>query len=163
MADFERAAAFVFGNEGGLANLKGDSGGETGFGISQRWLDSMGIPVKARDVTAEQALGWAKLYWWDHYHYGDIEDQAVATKVLDLSFNAGPEAAAKCLQRALRANGFDVKDDGVLGPVTLATATRAKADCLLASFMSEEAGWYRDLDRPGFEKGWLNRAYRRVA
>jgi lysozyme family protein len=93
----------------------------------------------------------------------------VAVKVFDLAVNVGPRQAHRLLQRALRACGRDVAEDGVIGPETLgAIAGVAGAGespfAIVASLRSEAAGFYRTLiaRRPllaVFERGWLRRAY----
>ena len=96
--------------------------------------------------------------WWSREGYGAIEQQEVATKVFDLSVNMGGKAAHLCLQRACRACGWRLNEDGKLGPKTLNAANLA-GPCLLVALRSEAAGWYRDLDRKEFENAWVERAY----
>ncbi len=74
---FEEGLKFVFGAEGGYANVKGDRGGETNMGVTHKtysaWLKKKGLPNKsvknitkaeARQIYYEefwQALGCSKL------------------------------------------------------------------------------------------------------
>jgi lysozyme family protein len=94
---------------------------------------------------------------------------ALAAKTFDLAVNIGPANSIVCLQRAMRACGVAVAEDGVIGASTARYAARADAAALLAALRSEAAGYYRvsaalargqrrDDDRE-FLKGWLNRAY----
>jgi lysozyme family protein len=95
--------------------------------------------------------------------------RAIGAKVFDLAVNIGPEHAMNCLQRALRACGKQVEEDGVNGPATRIAAQAANQAALIAALRSEAAGYYRELavterGRRGgsggeFLRGWLNRAY----
>ena len=88
--------------------------------------------------------------------------------MFDLAVNIGPGHAARCLQRALRACGKRVDEDGSIGDGTRTAARAANQIALMAALRSEAAGYYRtlaaDTHRPGsgadeFLNGWLNRAY----
>ena len=88
----------------------------------------------------------------------------MAIKVFDLAVNVGHRQAVKLLQRALRACGATVADDGVLGPLTRQAVQVAQPDLLVAALRSEAAGFYRALaqkkpENEKFLKGWLNRCY----
>ncbi|MGH7917268.1 MAG: putative peptidoglycan-binding domain-containing protein, partial [Candidatus Binataceae bacterium] len=93
----------------------------------------------------------------------------IGVKTFDLAINIGPEHAVRCLQRALRACGRRVADDGVLGIQTYGAAGAVNQLALIAAMRSEAAGYYRVLAAsqrgrtdPGddeFIEGWLNRAY----
>jgi lysozyme family protein len=57
-----------------------------------------------------------------------------------------------------------VKEDGILGKVTLAAVNSADAGELLAALRSEAAGYYRGIviknsSQNRFINGWLKRAY----
>ena len=97
---------------------------------------------------------------------GEIEDVAIASKVLDVFVNVGPIQGATIVQRALHACGRrDVEIDGIIGSRTLAAinSVRPRA-ALLAAIKAEAAAHYRLLveRRPElrrFERGWITRAY----
>ena len=82
----------------------------------------------------------------------------------DLAVNMGAAHSIQCLQRALRACGLPVTEDGKLGPATALASRRADPDALMAALRSELAAHYRMVaanQKHGadFLKGWLNRAY----
>lgn len=174
--DFDKAVAVVLAHEGGrFTDDPADPGGATKWGISLRLarkehgpldfdLDDDG-DVDADDIealTQENAIGAYRTLFWDRYGYGDLHDHELAAKVFDLAVNMGPRQAHLCLQRAVRAHGIHLVEDGVLGPVTRSAA--AECQHLVLSLRSEAAGFYRELvaRRPPlarFLKGWLNRAY----
>jgi lysozyme family protein len=132
-----------------------------GDGFAEGDFDKDG-DVDAADIramTEAQAAAIYKSQWWDRYRYGDIHDQAVATKVFDLSVNMGPVRAHSLLQQALRSADKPVPVDGEMGPKTIAAVNAAEPRILLAALRSEAGGFYRKLDKRAFLAGWLRRAY----
>jgi lysozyme family protein len=158
-AIFIRAVVRVLQNEGGYVKLSADPGGETSFGISHRDYPTLDI----RNLTREAAIGIYFRDFWSVGRYPDLPDP-VALKLFDLSINMGPAHAARCLQRALRACGNQITEDGVVGDETVRAAIRADPGSLLGAFRSEAAGYYRSTAElspreAGFLEGWLTRAY----
>ena len=173
-ARFRRAVEFVLAHEGGLSEDPDDPGGTTRWGISLRYLRSLGQrvgdvdqdgdvdPDDVRRLPREQAIRIYREQWWDRYGYGRLPDP-VAAKVLDLSVNMGPTTAHKLLQRALRACGQPVVVDGVLGPKTVEAAQKADEERLMAELRAEAAIYYAALvlaepSRRKWLRGWLRRA-----
>lgn len=159
---FTRAVAVVLAHEGGLADDPRDPGGITKYGIALASYPALG-PDGIRALTLDQAAAIYRRDWWNRYGYGAF-DPAIGAKLLDLAVNVGASAAHRCLQRALRACGMDVVEDGVLGPATRQAVAAIAADRLMPALRSEAAGHYRLLvsARPAdraFEDGWLVRAY----
>jgi lysozyme family protein len=157
---FEHAVSFVLSHEGGYSDDADDDGGETKFGISKRSYPDIDINA----LTVEQAKAIYKRDFWEPQLYKDIKDVNLATKVFDLAVNMGSNWAHRLVQRALRATGQDILEDGILGPMTLAAINKADLTDLLAALKSEAAGYYRTLaatkpKRAKFLKGWLKRAY----
>lgn len=175
MASFEQAVGVVLDHEGGLTDDAHDAGGVTNHGITLPVLRQEGAAgdvdhdgdVDVQDIRALTPMMAKRIYraqWWDRYGYERIADQALATKVFDMAVNMGPWQAHLIAQRALRACGVAVKEDGVLGAVTLGALNAAPTEALLAAMRSEAAGVYRMIlvrhpDYAGFAKGWLRRAY----
>lgn len=166
---FVTAVTQVLADEGGatITDDPADPGGRTKYGITQKLLTAIGGGV-VDDLTENEA---AKIYYdhfWIEYHIDEINEPALASKVFNFCVTAGPDPAFRCLQRAMRANGVAVTEDGVLGPITRGKLRQLLADpqvqCraygMLVSYKSEIAGYYRDLDKPRFEAGWVARAYR---
>jgi lysozyme family protein len=178
MSLFELAIPMVLRHEGiGSSDAK-DAGGPTHFGISLRFLKTLGELEQdgflAGDVNEDgvidekdirglsrcDAIALYRTYWWDPHGYERIIVQALANKVFDLTVNMGACASHRCLQRAVRAaSGTCLVEDGVLGPATLRSVNALPAESLLAAYRSEAASHYRLLHQPRFEAGWLNRAY----
>lgn len=160
---FEKAFAYAVSNEGEYVCNKHDQGGETKFGISQKAYPYLNI----KDLTID---GAKKIYYNDYWiraKCDQIVDAAVATKLFDLAVNTGIKQAAIILQRALRATGFILEEDGIIGSKTIQCANEANPSTLLAAMKSESAGYYRLIvaKRPSqrqFLLGWLNRAYKKL-
>lgn len=156
-----RAIAATLAHEGGYSDNPADPGGETKYGISRREYPHLDI----KSLTREQAIGIYYRDWWLRFSFSRLPEAAGA-KLFDLAVNIGPANAVRCLQRASRACGRMLADDGVLGPETIAAAFAADQNALLAALRSEAAGYYRSLaiSEGGsagseFLAGWLNRAY----
>ena len=107
-----------------------------------------------------------KIYWnewWLRFGFEQLP-AAIAVKTFDLAVNMGASNAIECLQRALRASGVPVTEDGAMGPATVTAAERADPAALMSAMRSEFAAHYRliaakqNRDQE-FLKGWLNRAY----
>lgn len=178
MSNFDTAIITVLKHEGLFTNDPQDPGGATNYGVSLRWLKSVGDlnadgfmdgdfdhdgDVDVDDIkkmTKEDAIQLYRTHWWDNYSYERITNQLIATKVFDFAVNMGSKPAHRCLQRAIRAvNGIRLLEDGIIGMKSLEAINTVYPDILLAAFKSEAAGFYRSLNKPHFIDGWLNRAY----
>lgn len=163
--------------EGGRCNIAGDHGGSTAFGISLRFL--RGLPNLAGDVngdgevtaddiralTYEKAGAFFDRYFWRQYGCDQIADQRVAIRMFTIFVNMRPLAAGHVMQRALRAAGIPVIEDGVVGPKTRDAINALDPLDYMPAVRSEQAGHYRlivahDPTQQQFKAGWLNRAYR---
>ena len=175
MALFTDALPFLLEHEGGFSDNPRDPGGATNWGISLRYLRSLGVDCgdvdddgdvdsdDVRRLTREQAAEIYRTQWWDPMRLGEFRHQAVATKTLDLAVNMGRVPAVKLLQRALCVAGHAVDVDGVIGPQTIGAVNAANPDLLLELYRVQAARYYHDLvdRRPElavFERGWLRRA-----
>lgn len=174
MSSFDLAIPTVLKHEGGYSNVIGDPGGQTNFGISMRWLVANNlIDVVANEegvthdmVIKAMSVGEAdklyKQYWWDKYSIGKIDDQRIATKLLDTGVNIGMRVAVKFLQACLHISPID----GVLGYFTLGATnvcTNTASGIVLDCFRNRQEIFYQNLvvQKPNlsqFLPGWLNRA-----
>ena len=158
-AAFLKAAETLLAHEGGYCDAAADPGGETKYGISARQYPHLDI----KSLTRAQAIAIYYRDWWRRFRFSELP-AAAGAKLFDLAVNMGPENAVRCLQRALRACGRRLADDGVLGAATIAAAMAADEPALTAALRSEAAAHYRllaalDKSREEFLAGWLNRAY----
>jgi lysozyme family protein len=157
---FLKAFDYLMYHEGGYVKDPKDAGGETKYGISKRSYPHLDI----KSLTRDQAC---KIYFCDFWMKAkceDINDENIATKFFDLAVHMGIQQAVKLVQRALRAAGEQIVEDGVIGPITLTAINKVDPTDLLAALKSEAAGFYRLIAQANpsqqkFINGWLNRAY----
>jgi lysozyme family protein len=131
---FIKAFERVLADEGSYTVGIGDSGGPTKFGISQRQYPELNIA----GLTRAQAAAIYYRDWWLRFDFGALPE-AIGAKLFNLAINMGPREATLCLQRALRACGSAVGEDGALGAQTRSAASRADSSALLAALRSEAA------------------------
>jgi lysozyme family protein len=157
--EFLAAVERVLANEGGYSSNPADPGGATKFGISARSYPELDIAALTREAAVK--IYWNE--WWLRFGFAQLP-AAIGAKTFDLAVNMGAAQAIQCLQRALRACGCPVIEDGALGPATAVASRRADPAALTAALRSEAAAHYRlvaSKQKCGadFLKGWLNRAY----
>lgn len=159
---FAAAVAAVLAHEGRLVDDPHDPGGLTNWGFALR--ENPDLTADAlRAMTRADAVARYRALWWDRYPWGRLPPR-VAVKLFDLAVPMGPAAAIRALQRACRAAGGSVAEDGVLGHETIEAACALPEAALLAALKSELAAHFRvlaasDPRKQRFLGGWLARAY----
>jgi lysozyme family protein len=159
---FDQAVQIVLRHEDGLVDDPNDPGGLTNFGFALR--DNPDLSAEdIRSMTADQAAARYYEKWWKPYRWGDLPIP-IACKAFDAAVNMGPRNAILSLQRACRAAGRAVTEDGVLGMETIGAAGAMSTAMVLSALRSELAAYYRIIAElhPAevkFLTGWLNRAY----
>ena len=114
MADFQKAYKKTAKNEGGYANVPGDTGGETYAGISRKWWPNWAgwkiidarKPLKHNQTLNIEALhalvqAFYKKQFWDTIGGDAIDDQLTAERLYDFGVNAGASRSLKQIQEAL--------------------------------------------------------------
>jgi lysozyme family protein len=163
--DFQRALAFVLKAEGGYTNHPSDRGGPTNKGILQRGYDwyrrRKGLPsADVRDILNAEV---ADIYLNDYWLAGrcDRMPWPVSLAHFDACVNTGVTQATKFLQRSV-----GTRDDGVIGPLTLAALAsaleRESPGALATRLARQRIPFYRalvkrDPDQRVFLQGWINR------
>jgi lysozyme family protein len=130
---FLKAFDYLMYHEGGYVNDPKDAGRETKYGISKLSYPKLDI----KNLTLDQARQIYFVDFWMKAKCESINDQNVATKFFDLTVHAGIPQAAKLIQRALRAAGTQVVEDGIIGPITLFAINKVDPTDLLAAFFSD--------------------------
>lgn len=157
----EEALTVIFENEGGFANDKDDHGGATNYGITQGvyhdWLEDHGRALEpVRNITKTTA---AEIYRTNYWLDGQCDKlpEHLALVHFDMCVNAGVRQAALILQRALK-----VKDDGVIGPKTLAAAAAMNPIVAVERYTKYRVSFYfgltSDPTQRKFWNSWLTRS-----
>lgn len=175
MERFDRFMPLILKHEGGFVNNKLDPGGATKFGISLRFLKSIGDldgdgffdgdidhdgDVDIDDIrllTKETVAPFYRQHFYNPMRIDKLMHEELALQVFDFGVNAGTKRAVMTLQSLIK-----VKVDGLIGPTTLHYANSWDAT-LNTKYRSERMDFYRNLvkDRPkvkDFLRGWLFRA-----
>jgi len=182
MADFNKAAEIILNNEGGYVNDPNDPGGATNFGISLRFLKTVGVDgdldgdgdIDIDDIkllTPTKSGDIYRKYFWNINRYNLINNQEVATKLFDFSVNASSVRGHKIMQKALN-NMPDCGQeflvvDGVLGKKTMSAINNANPEQLILNYIEFLKAYYQGLweSDPAkwgkYLKGWMRRAERR--
>lgn len=174
MSTFEQAIPVILKHEGGWVNNPNDFGQETNFGISMLiirnenlTLQDLGIdnwlPGCLKKMTVETAKNLYKRLFWDKYKYGEINDQTVATKILDCSVNCGPKRAHIMAQRACTALGTPIDIDGILGPESFKTINSFDPHTFVVEYARQMLNYYNAIVQKNptqsvFIKNWTLRS-----
>lgn len=146
---FDQVFDKLINHEGGYVFNPHDPGGETKFGISKRSYPHLDI----HSLTLADAKTIYKRDFWDRAQCDKLHPD-LAFDLFDGAVNSGIGQAIRWLQRAV-----GVADDGVVGPLTLASinrendtsAIRARYNGHRLDFMTRLSTW--DV----FGKGWARR------
>jgi lysozyme family protein len=151
MNHFDQAFEELIGNEGGYVFHPSDPGGETNWGITVKVARKYGYTGSMREMSQATAKDiYRHLYWlgaFDRFTY------PVAFQLFDGAVNSGVPQSVKWLQQAL-----GVKEDGILGPITMRTAIEMnpwrltiKYNAIRLDFLTNLKTW------SSFGKGWARR------
>jgi lysozyme family protein len=163
--------------EGGDADLKGDAGGRTRYGVSLRFLKKLadtdrdgfvdgdlnrdGV-VDEKDIevlTLDDYYRIMKQYFWDVIPMDNFANEIeVQWKLFDLAIHASPQQSIRVFQRAVGA-----EPDGDIGEQTMAKFNAMPKDSVLKSFSYQQLRYYNHciIDRPAnfsFMANWTWRA-----
>lgn len=171
---FQSCIKAILIHEGGLSRDKRDPGGITQWGISLRYLRSIGYDIdKDGDIDSDDiiglplkgAIGIYRKYWWQKYHYVAFNELIVVEKVFDLAVNMGGKGAHKLLQIAINRLGKSppITVDGILGGETFGAANSLDGTELREELRVCAEHRYIEIlaGNPAMEwtrQGWLNRA-----
>jgi lysozyme family protein len=174
MSDFNLSINTILAHEGGWCCNPNDTGGETNFGISMRFIQNEGVtlaelglsdlnPGSLKNLKVNNAKNIYKKYFWDNNKYSQINDQTSATKVFDACVNMGPKRAHILAQQAVNKLGGNLTVDGSLGPKSIAAINNCDPVSFVKEMANQMANFYQNLVKTKpqmqiFLKGWLKRA-----
>ena len=150
--NFQKSLKRVLKHEGGYVNHPSDPGGETNFGITKSTARSYGYHGSMRTIPMTVVEKIYKSQYWDAMSCENF-DFALAYQLFDAAVNHGLLNARKILQRTIK-----VKDDGIIGAVSLAAIRQLDTDDLVQMFNAERISFYTRISTfPTFGRGWMNR------
>lgn len=161
MADINQLRDIVKKIEGGYVNHPNDRGGCTNMGITiATFRQQFGRNKTCRDLANMTPSQWNlifHLHFWDKWKADSINNQSIANFLVDWSFHSGIWGI-KLPQRIL-----GVKDDGIVGPKTLAALNNYPDQGELFERLWKRRKQYLDdiiKRKPSqkvFRDGWYNR------
>lgn len=181
---FDEALRRTLYYEGGYSDNPHDPGGATKFGVSLRFLKSLGKlgdmdgdgDVDQADlmVVTQDPRRLRELYYenfWIAANCHRIYSEHLQIKLFDTAVNTGPGRAQRLMQKTFNMFGQELKVDGVIGPMTAAAinALHNRDWDILQAYRNVQLLFYRDLiaaDRrlpepkglATFSRGWERRA-----
>lgn len=162
--NWKKQFEYLLESEGGYQDDPDDAGnhlpdgraGCTNLGVTQQaWEAYVGHKVSnqdMRDLTAEKIEPFYKRRYWDAT-LCDSMPSGVDYCLFDLSINAGSNRSAKVMQSAV-----GVEADGQIGKISLAAIIGLEPKYVIEQFTEEKIAFYKGLNNPKYEQGWLNRA-----
>ena len=161
--NFESSLVLVLKSEGGFTTDIHDNGnklpdgraGSTNLGVTQaNWEAFVGHPVtwdNMKALKAETVAPFYKRKYWDMAHCDELPT-GLDYLVFDFAVNAGVGRSIKTLQTAI-----GVTADGALGPLSLSAINNIPVMQLIEQFTDAKEKFYKSLNNPTYERGWLAR------
>ena len=162
MADFSAALPFLLKHEGGYSPANPKTGDpETNLGITVETARAHGYNGPMKDLPPETA---SAIYQQSYWRYTGIQNQDIATKLLDASANFGPSEAIRMAQVATNSLvDPPVDEDGNWGPDTEDAINSADPIQFANVYTQIMQNHYQDIvnrkpQKAPYLNGWLDRA-----
>jgi lysozyme family protein len=150
--NFDAAFDRLLGHEGGYSWHPNDPGGETMWGVTYRVARAHGYTGNMRSMPRDFAKGVYRKAYWDAVRADELP-AGLRFDMFDAAVNSGSAQAIKWLQRIVGA-----KEDGQLGPLTLASVVAHNPVGLAAALSGERLDLMTSTPNWGaFGKGWARR------
>lgn len=135
-----------------LTDHPSDKGGKTKWGVTEAVARENGFTGDMSDLTMGMAMGIAQAQYWDAVQADKLPEE-IRYLVFDTAFNSGSRQAIRFLQRACK-----IKDDGVIGPQTLAAIQKNDPNVLKMRISANRLAFLADLSNFSvFGRGWTRR------
>lgn len=154
--NFTTALGYVLQSEGGWEDNSADPGGVTMYGVTldeyQAYKANPHLTaVNLRNITMPEVNDLYRKNYWNVCSC-DLLPGGIDYLVFDFGVNAGCGRSIKILQQVIGAT-----IDGSLGPKTLDLVLSTDPTILMQQFTQAKEDYYKTLNNPTFEAGWLNR------
>ena len=152
----------IIRREGGYVMHPADRGGATKYGVTRETLTAWrGRPVgieEVKNLTETEARWIFNALYITQPKFHLIEYTPLRNLLVDCAVLHGVRRTVKWLQHAAR-----VKEDGVIGPVTLAAVNEKDGRALYRAILARRLRFFgailrRRPEQAVFAHGWLNRA-----
>ena len=148
---------------GAYTNDPKDSGGETKWGISKKFNPEVDI----KELTYKGAVDIYREKYYNPY-YDLVMSENIAFKVYDMGVLCGPITAVRKLQKTIGIKtNITLKEDGILGPITLtalhmAVALKGEEEIYKALVTQFKNRFLWIVVRKPWNKKWLQGWYNRA-
>ena len=153
--NFKECLDLVLKSEGGYINHPSDPGGMTNLGVTKRvWEEYTGHEADEKEMRSLTPEKVAPLYEQRYWRpcYGEILPRGLDFLCFSFGVNAGCGRSVKVLQSSL-----GLVSDGIIGPRVREKIGNSNIADIIKGFSESRREYYKSLNKPVFEKGWLNR------
>ena len=163
LSNWQNSFELVMDSEGGFTTDPDDRGnhmpdgrpGATNLGVTmitwEMYVERKATIEEMKALTKKDVEPLYKRLFWDRV-WGDKMPGGIDYLLFDFAVNAGVGRSVKCLQECVGAH-----PDGGMGPLTFAATVTHDAADLIDKFSEAKIAYYKSLNNPTYEKGWLNR------
>lgn len=165
MAKIDTLWPFILSWEGGFANVAGDLGGATKYGVTISTWKAQGYDKDGdgdidvddlKKITPDDAKMICRRNFWNRWKADEINDQSLANMLVDWVWASGKYGITIPQQM------LGVKADGIVGPKTIAALNRQNPKEFFNKLFQRRKKYLNDIcvSRPAnskFLKGWLRR------
>jgi len=152
--------------------IAGDTGGATKYGISLRYLKSIG-----EDIDNDGDVDWEDIFKlqenkamqiaYDGFWFAELDEvyKPISAAVFCTCYNMGKANGVKLLQQACNNLGGNLKIDGGMGSKTVAETKKHSEKSLLIEYCNAMLDRYINICQSNpsqykFIRGWKNRTFR---
>ena len=166
---FETIYAFTLEHEGVYSNDPDDPGGETYKGISKKYhpdwegwariwyLKDKGLDWESDDILQGLVKEFYYQRYWKEMNAGAIV-KVVSMAMFDTAVNCGRKRTIMWVQEAIGSMGYNIKIDGILGPITKGAINVCNPYRIIARLMTRRLRNYtKSKSNKKYLAGWVNR------